>query len=205
MNFLAHLFLSGKNEEVMVGNLLEDYVVGRIEHQRNVVYNQTLKNGILLHRLIDTFTDTNRAVSDCKVVLYEKYHKYAAVLIDIFFDHFLAIHWQEYSNEPFDEFRQRVYTTFQNHWSILPEKMKPMIESMIKHDWLNNYSEFWGIERSLLSISRRTKYESNMQKATADLKINYQLFDEKFCIFFPKLMLECNQFLSEKGYNNLNT
>jgi acyl carrier protein phosphodiesterase len=204
MNFLAHLFLSGKNEEVMVGNLLEDFVVGRIEHQRNVVYNQTLKNGILLHRLIDTFTDTNHAVSDCKVVLYEKYHKYAAVLIDIFFDHFLAIHWQEYSNEPFDEFRQRVYTTFQNHWSILPEKMKPMIESMIKHDWLNNYSEFWGIERSLLSISRRTKYESNMQKATADLKINYQLFDEKFCIFFPKLMLECNQFLSEKGYNNLN-
>jgi len=204
MNFLAHLFLSGKNEEVMVGNLLEDFVVGRIEHQRNVVYNQTLKNGILLHRLIDTFTDTNRAVRDCKVILYEKYHKYAAVLIDIFFDHFLAIHWQEYSNEPFDEFRQRVYTTFQNHWSILPEKMKPMIESMIKHDWLNNYSEFWGIERSLLSISRRTKYESNMQKATADLKINYQLFDEKFCIFFPKLMLECNQFLSEKGYNNLN-
>jgi acyl carrier protein phosphodiesterase len=204
MNFLAHLFLSGKNEEVMVGNLLEDFVVGRIEHQRNVVYNQTLKNGILLHRLIDTFTDTNRAVSDCKVVLYEKYHKYAAVLIDIFFDHYLAIHWQEYSNEPFDEFRQRVYTTFQNHWSILPEKMKPMIESMIKHDWLNNYSEFWGIERAVLSISRRTKYESNMQKATADLKINYQLFDEKFCIFFPKLMLECNQFLSEKGYNNLN-
>ncbi len=204
MNFLAHLFLSGKNEEVMVGNLLEDFVVGRIEHQRNVVYNQTLKNGILLHRLIDTFTDTNRAVSDCKVVLYEKYHKYAAVLIDIFFDHYLAIHWQEYSNEPFDEFRQRVYTTFQNHWLILPEKMKPMIESMIKYDWLNNYSEFWGIERAVLSISRRTKYESNMQKATADLKINYQLFDEKFCIFFPKLMLECNQFLSEKGYNNLN-
>nr|WP_299420115.1 acyl carrier protein phosphodiesterase [uncultured Emticicia sp.] len=201
---MAHLFLSGKNEEVMVGNLLEDFVVGRIEHQRNVVYNQTLKNGILLHRLIDTFTDTNHAVSDCKVVLYEKYHKYAAVLIDIFFDHYLAIHWQEYSNEPFDEFRQRVYTTFQNHWSILPDKMKPMIESMIKHDWLNNYSEFWGIERALLSISRRTKYESNMQKATADLKINYQLFDEKFCIFFPKLMLECNQFLSEKGYNNLN-
>jgi acyl carrier protein phosphodiesterase len=204
MNFLAHLFLSGKNEEVMVGNLLEDFVIGRIEHPRNVVYNQTLKNGILLHRLIDTFTDTNHVVSDCKVVLYEKYHKYAAVLIDIFFDHYLAIHWQDYSNEPFDEFRQRVYAAFQNHWSILPEKMKPMIESMIKHDWLNNYREFWGIERALLGISRRTKYESNMEKATADLKINYQLFDEKFSIFFPKLMLECNQFLSEKGYNNLN-
>jgi acyl carrier protein phosphodiesterase len=183
MNFLAHLFLSGKNEEVMVGNLLEDFVIGRIEHPRNVVYNQTLKNGILLHRLIDTFTDTNHVVSDCKVVLYEKYHKYAAVLIDIFFDHYLAIHWQDYSNEPFDEFRQRVYASFQNHWSILPEKMKPMIESMIKHDWLNNYCEFWGIERALIGISRRTKYESNMEKATEDLMTNYQFFDEKFSIF----------------------
>jgi acyl carrier protein phosphodiesterase len=201
MNFLAHLFLSGKNEEVMVGNLLEDFVVGRIDHPRNEVYNQTIKNGILLHRLIDTFTDTNNAVSDCKVVLYEKYHKYAAVLIDIFFDHYLANHWVDYSNEPFDEFRHRVYTAFQNHWSILPEKMKPMIESMIKHDWLKNYSEFWGIERALLGISRRTKYESNMEKATEDLKIHFQLFNEKFNMFFPKIMSECNQFLNEKGYN----
>jgi acyl carrier protein phosphodiesterase len=79
--------------------------------------------------------------------------------------------------------------------------MKPMIESMIKNDWLNNYSEFWGIERALLGISRRTKYESNMEKATEDLKIHYQLFNEKFNMFFPKIMSECNQFLNEKGYN----
>lgn len=201
MNFLAHLFLSGKNEEVMVGNLLEDFVVGKINHPRNEIYNYKIKNGILLHRFIDTFTDTNCAVSDCKVVLYEKYHKYASVLIDIFFDHYLAIHWIDYSNEPFDKFRYRVHIAFQNHWSILPEKMKPMIESMIKNDWLNHYSEFWGIERALIGISKRTKYESNMEKATEDLMTNYQFFDEKFSIFFPNIVLECNQFLSEKGYD----
>jgi len=201
MNFLAHLFLSGKNEEVMVGNLLEDFVVGRIDHPRNAIYNDEIKNGILLHRLIDSFTDTNPSVSDCKSVLYEKYHKYSSVLVDIFFDHYLAIHWSDYTAEPFDNFRKRVHASFQNQWSVLPEKMKPMIESMIKHDWLKNYSEFWGIERALMGISKRTIYESNMEKATEDLQIHYQLFDEKFTIFFPKIMLECNQFLSEKGYH----
>ncbi len=203
MNFLAHLFLSGKNEEVMVGNLLEDFVVGRIDHPRNAHYNDEIKNGILLHRLIDSFTDTHYAVSDSKLVLYDKYHKYAAVLVDIFFDHYLAIHWGDYSSEPFEEFRQRVHTSFQKHWSILPEKMKPMIESMIKHDWLKNYREFWGIERALMGISRRTTFESNMEKATEDLMIHYQLFDEKFALFFPKIILECNVFLKARGYNQV--
>lgn len=200
MNFLAHLFLSGNNEEVMVGNLLEDFIVGRIDHPRNVHFGENIKNGILLHRLIDSFTDTHFAVSACKTVLYEKYHKYASVVIDIFFDHYLAIHWSEYSSEPFDEFRKRVHTSFQNHWDILPEKMKPMIESMIKHDWLKNYGEFWGMERALTGISRRTAYESNMQDAVEDLKLHYNFFDEKFKAFFPLMMNECKLFLAEKGY-----
>ncbi len=201
MNFLAHLFLSGNNEELMVGNLLEDYVVGRIEHPRNSHYSNTIKDGILLHRIIDSFTDTHVSVSTCKAVLYDKYHKYSAVLVDIFFDHYLATHWKTYSSEPFDDFRQRVHVSFQNHWSMLPEKMKPMIESMIKHDWLKNYSEFWGIERALMGISRRTVYESNMEKATEDLKMHYSLFDEQFALFFPEMMAQCNNFLSEKGYS----
>lgn len=200
MNFLAHLFLSGDNPEVMVGNLLEDFVVGRIDHPRNIGYSKDIKNGILLHRLIDSFTDTHEAVSACKSVLYEKYHKYAAVLIDIFFDHYLAIHWAEYTNEPFDDFRTRVHQSFASHWEILPEKMQPMITSMIKHDWLKNYGEFWGIERALTGISRRTTYESHMEQATEDLKLHYELFDEKFGVFFPEIVKQCNVFLSKNDY-----
>lgn len=200
MNFLAHLFLSGDDEEVMVGNLLEDFVVGRIEHPRNAHYNENIKNGILLHRLIDSFTDTNPLVSDCKSVLYGKYHKYAAVVIDIFFDHFLAIHWEKYSSEPFDDFRKRVHASFQKHWDVMPDRMKPMIESMIKHDWLKNYSEFWGMERALTGISRRTVYVSNMENAVEDLKLHYDLFDEKFSVFFPLMINECTNFLINKGY-----
>ncbi len=201
MNFLAHLFLSGDDEEIIVGNLLEDFVVGRIDHPRNIHFNENIKNGILLHRLIDSFTDTHFAVSNCKSVLYEKYHKFAAVVIDIFFDHFLAKHWDEYSSESLENFRKRVYISFQNNWEVLPENMKPMIESMINYDWLKNYGEFWGIEKALKNVSTRTKYASNMENALDDLKINYQLFDENFQLFFPLMVNECKDFLIEKRYN----
>ena len=200
MNFLAHLFLSGDHEEILVGNLLEDFIVGRIEHPRNVHFPKIIKDGILLHRLIDSFTDTHPFVSHCKSVLYEKYHKYAAVVIDIYFDHYLAIHWQLYSTEPFDDFRKRIHESFLNQWAILPEKMKPMIESMIKHDWLKNYGEFWGMERALTGISKRTAFESHMEDAVEDLKIHYDLFDEHFQLFFPQMIKECTDFLYINNY-----
>lgn len=202
MNFLAHLFLSGDNDEILVGNLLEDYVVGRIEHPRNSLYSENIKNGILLHRLIDSFTDTHVITSTCKSVLYSKYHKYASVVVDIFFDHYLARHWHLYSAEPFDLFRKRVHQAFIDNWHILPDKMKPVIESMIKYDWLKNYAEFWGIERALTGVAKRAVFQSNMEQATTDLQKHYAFFDENFKVFFPQLVEQCTQLLQEKNYTH---
>ncbi|RYU97242.1 acyl carrier protein phosphodiesterase [Emticicia agri] len=200
MNFLAHLFLSGDHDEIIVGNLLEDYVVGRIEHPRNQHYSQNIKNGILLHRLIDTFTDTHPAVSTCKTVLYKNYHKYASVVIDIYFDHYLAKHWYSYSTEPFEDFRRRIHQAFIDYWNIIPDRMKPMIDSMIKYDWLKNYGEFWGMERALSGIAKRTAFQSNMEQAVNDLKVHYNFFDENFSIFFPQMIEQCTNFLTDKFY-----
>ncbi|RFS14569.1 ACP phosphodiesterase [Emticicia sp. C21] len=202
MNFLAHLFLSGDNEEILVGNLLEDYVVGRIEHPRNQHFSENIKNGILLHRLIDSFMDTHSVVSTCKTVLYQNYHKYASVVIDIYFDHFLAKHWYSYSSEPFEDFRKRTHQSFLNHWDVLPDKMKPMIDSMIKYDWLKNYSEFWGMERALTGVAKRTEFKSNMEKAVTDLKIHYDFFNENFKLFFPQMVQQCTAFLTDKNYTH---
>jgi acyl carrier protein phosphodiesterase len=202
MNFLAHLFLSGDNEEILVGNLVEDYVVGRIEHPRNQHFSERIKDGILLHRLIDTFTDTHPVVSTCKTVLYKTYHKYASVVIDIYFDHYLAKHWYSYSTEPFEEFRKRVHQAFINHWEILPDKMKPMIESMIKYDWLKNYAEFWGMERALSGIAKRTAFKSNMEQGVNDLKEYYEFFDENFSLFFPQMIQQCTSYLTNKNYSH---
>ncbi|MBA4853392.1 ACP phosphodiesterase [Emticicia sp. BO119] len=202
MNFLAHLFLSGDDEEILVGNLLEDYIVGRIEHPRNQHFSENIKNGILLHRLIDSYMDTHAVVSTCKSVLYKNYHKYSSVVIDIYFDHYLAKYWHSYSTEPFEDFRKRVHESFRKYWNVLPEKMKPTIESMIKHDWLKNYGEFWGIERSLIGVAKRTAFQSNMEQAINDLKIHYVFFDDNFNLFFPQMIQQCTNFLTDKNYSH---
>lgn len=200
MNYLAHLFLSGDNKEVMIGNLMEDFVIGRLDHPRNLHIPPKIKVGIQLHRLIDTFTDTHRSVSNCKSILYHKHHKFSSLIVDVFFDHFLAIYWEEYSSENFKDFRKRVYRNFEEYYLILPEKMKPLIDSMITHDWLKNYSEFWGIERALYNISKRTTRENALVKAVDDLKDHFEVFDESFKIFFPLLMKECKQMLEKQEF-----
>jgi acyl carrier protein phosphodiesterase len=195
MNYLAHLFLSGNEEEIIVGNMMEDFVVGKIDHPRNIHLSNRIKKGIELHRIIDTFMDTHDSVKDCKSILYSKYHKYSSVIVDIYFDHFLAKNWHNYTNEDFKEFRLRMYEAFENQWDILPPQMQPVIESMIHHDWLKNYSEFWGIERALLNVSKRAIHQSGMENAVEDLKQNYEVIQNCFEVFFPLMVNECNQFL----------
>lgn len=201
MNYLAHLFLSGTDQEIIVGNMMEDYIVGNIQHPRNNHLSMQVKVGIELHRIIDVFMDTHESVKVCKSILYPKYHKYSSVVIDIFFDHFLAKYWEEYTNEDFADFRKRIYEAFEIHWEILPKAMQPTIESMIHHDWLKNYSEFWGIERALQNVSKRAIHQSGMENAVLDLQDNYELIKKSFQVFFPQMIFECEKFLKIKLTN----
>src|SRR3954453_2663939 len=106
MNFLAHLYLSGNDPEIMVGNFLGDFVRGRNLLER---YKKNIATGIELHRTIDEFTDTHPIVAQSKNRLREKYRHYAAVIVDIFYDHFLAKNWSEYSSELLPDFADRAY------------------------------------------------------------------------------------------------
>ena len=105
MNFLAHLYLSGNNKEVILGNFIADAVKGK-ELNR---YKEQVQVGIRLHRAIDTYTDKHPVVEKSKERLRGKYHKYAGVIVDMFYDHFLAANWNEYSNEPLNKFTSNAY------------------------------------------------------------------------------------------------
>src|SRR5688572_23493915 len=100
MNFLAHLYLSGDFDELMIGNFMADFVKGKPSPS---IHPQIVK-GIELHRQIDTYTDTHPIVKASKVRLQPTYRKYAGVIVDMYYDHFLAIHWQKYSSVSLHEF-----------------------------------------------------------------------------------------------------
>jgi acyl carrier protein phosphodiesterase len=198
MNYLAHLFLAGQNDGVILGNLLEDFVTGPIENETNSKLPKDVKLGLLMHRQIDTMTDSHPVVKECKELFYPNFGKYSPIIIDVLFDHFLVKNWEIFTEESFDSFRPRVYKSLKNYLDIQPEHLQGMINSMIENDWLKNYRENWGLERAFLNLNKRiNKPEVDLRLSLKEFEENYYFINEKFLDFFEDLKKHCDKFLKE--------
>ncbi len=184
MNFLAHLHLSGDDEAMMVGNFIGDFVKGRNLKEQ---FGEGIARGIELHRAIDEFTDRHAVVKQSKIRLWPTYRHYSSVIVDIFYDHFLAADWNRYSDEPLDVYAQRAYRLMASHNPMLPEPVKYMLGYMTRGNWLVNYAQVEGIQRALTGMSRRASFESKMEQAVNDLRDAYPDFEGEFRAFFPEL------------------
>ena len=194
MNLLAHAYLSGRHEEVLVGNLVGDFYKGYgfLKHE-----NELFKEGILLHRFIDDYTDKHPSTRHCKKLLWNNYRHYSGVLVDIFYDHFLAKSWNYYADITLNEFTINTYATLSRQATLIPEKARYMIDHMTKNNWFESYQSMEGIQRTLQGMSRRTKYVSGMEQATQDLYLMYDEFEAQFKSFFPEIANECQKMRSK--------
>ncbi|MCU0420220.1 MAG: ACP phosphodiesterase [Cyclobacteriaceae bacterium] len=195
MNFLAHLYLSGDDPARKVGNFMGDFVKGRALSAR---FEPGIVAGIGLHRAIDHFTDTHALVKQSKKRLQPTYRHYSGVIVDVFYDHFLARHWPTYSPEPLADFAQRAYQDILDRSPILPDEVKQLLPYMMKGNWLLNYQHVEGIDRALTGMSRRTTFVSHMQHASADLQEHYTAFEAEFSHFFPELRAFCEEWIGKE-------
>jgi acyl carrier protein phosphodiesterase len=189
MNFLSHLFLSGNSEGLIIGNFIADSVKG--SDYKN--YPEEIQKGILLHRQIDTFTDTHPIVEESKIRLRKKYRKYSSVIIDVYYDHFLARNWDLYSAVSLDAYTKEIYSIIQDNQHFLPEKARHFMQYMIRYNILEAYSRLEGIQRVLEGMANRAKFESNMEHSIHDLQEHYSLFEEEFKKYFPELQKFVNE------------
>lgn len=183
MNFLAHLYLSNNHTNILIGNFIADHIQGN--HFTH--FHPEIQQGIVLHRHIDTFTDSHKTVRKSKRRLNARYGHYKGVIIDIFYDHYLAKNWPIYSDVPLDVFAQNVYQILDNRKEQLPKKTQELLPFMIKHNWLYNYQFLDEIQQVLNGVNRRTQQKSQMHLALEDLKLHYKEFEEDFTIFFEDL------------------
>lgn len=190
MNHLAHFLLSYDDEDLLCGNFIADRVKGKAFE----AYPEEVKKGILLHREIDRYTDSHAIVSCSKRRLFPKYRHYSAVIVDMFYDHFLAVQWEEYSPIPLHEFAVKCYEILLSR-NDLPATSEFMLHYMHEQDWLSNYAEKEGIERALTGLSNRASFESNMEKSVEDLYQDYDEYAEEFNLFFPQLVRHCDQWM----------
>jgi len=193
MNFLAHIYLSGKSEQLMIGNFIGDFLRGVKWRE----YDEEIQKGIRLHRSIDLFTDNHDVVMISKKRLWDKYRHFSGVIVDIYYDHFLAKNWSDFSDTPLNLYVDNFYSMINSHSAILPEKVNHMLPYMMDKNWLLNYANFEGIQEVMNGMSRRTKHDSKMEESVIDLKEDYEGFREDFYAFFPELQNFVKDYLDE--------
>ena len=184
MNFLAHIYLSGDNDLIKIGNFMADGIRGN----DYMNFPGDVKKGILLHRQIDTFTDSHLIYRKSKHRLHKKYGHYSGVIMDILYDHFLAKNWTKYSNEKLVDYAANFYQSLFDNEKILTEKTKNMLPYMYDRNWLVCYESIAGIELILFQMDYRTKHRANMQEAIVELQQFYNEFENEFTLFFKELM-----------------
>jgi len=191
MNFLAHAYLSGTDEEILIGNFIADAVKG----SNAAAFSEGIQKGIRLHREIDSYTDHHPIFLRSKKRLQEEYGKFSGVVVDIYYDHFLARDWAKYFDRELSEFALHVYKVMLENYALLPPRSKRILPYMVIHNWLVGYSRFKDLQWVFDGMSRRSsKYNSGMEDAVESLKKDYPGFQKDFDEFFPDMIAHADAF-----------
>ncbi len=194
MNFLAHAYLSGDQHEILVGNVAGDFIKGR---QALMAYGPGIVRGVELHRAIDEYTDAHPVVRKSKDRLRPGYRHYAGVIVDVFYDHFLAALWDHHHTQSLETFAANTYETLDEYSHVLPSQFNTMLSYMKAGNWLVSYRRIPGVHRALSGMASRTPYTSHMERASQDLEQYYEDFMAEFERFFPALKEFSQDWLSQ--------
>ncbi len=184
MNFLGHFLLAGDSEPIIIGNFIADFVKGK-EYQK---FPAKIAEGILMHREIDSFTDTHEAFKKTKRRIVDTQGHFSGVVVDVLYDHFLASNFQQYSNQALSGFAQKMYTIIDKNHHQLPHQSKFLFRYMKRDNWLMRYKEKEGIDRTLTGMSKRVKFDNNMHLAIEDLNKHYHAIEQDFFSFIDDII-----------------
>lgn len=184
MNFLAHIYLSGEDDFLKIGNFMADGIRYTEYHQ----FPERVVDGIYLHHKIDLFTDTHPITKASKDRLFGEYGHYAAVIVDMYYDHFLAKNWHRYHSERLEKYVQDFYDLLYLNHAILSSKAQYLLPHMVENNWLVSYQTIEGLGKIMTQMDeRRTDNRSRMRFADQDLRKYYRDFEQEFFDFFDEL------------------
>lgn len=184
MNFLAHLFLSCDDEQLLLGNYMADF----IRNKEVVLLPESIQKGVQLHRKIDSYTDQHPIVRQGAKRLHAQHHKYAPVMIDILYDYFLAKNWVLYTSLPLENFMDNTYKSLTKNMSVFPEKLQRQTETMIQHRWLKKYTTVEGLADTFQRVQKRVSKPEYFDGIIDSFLRDEALLNQEFQAFFPDVM-----------------
>jgi acyl carrier protein phosphodiesterase len=183
MNYLAHAYLSFDEPEIVVGNMISDFVKGK----QKFSYSKRILDGIDLHRAIDNFTDDHPVTKKAKDIFRPHYRLYSGAFVDVVYDHFLANDVAIFPGDSLFNFSVKIYKTLENHSTVLPAGFQTIFPYMKTHNWLYNYRTEDGISKSFGGLVRRAKYLTESATAFDIFINNYAALRSCYESFFPLL------------------
>lgn len=185
MNFLAHLYLSGKEEPLIVGNFLGDF----LKNPQVAKLPQSIRQGVWLHRRIDSFTDQHPVVRNSAKLLRSVHGRYAPVILDVLHDYILAKNWTRYSDDSLIKFTSGIYKILQNHRHLMPAFLQHRLPLMIADDWLTRYGTEEGLRFTFSKMKLRSSNPHFFENAVESMQDNFEQLENDFNTFFPEAIL----------------
>ncbi|MGB0423439.1 MAG: ACP phosphodiesterase [Flavobacteriales bacterium] len=189
MNYLAHFFLSQGKSDIVAGNFLGDFVKGN----KHLLLPEEVKNGVLLHRFIDDYTDTSELNQSTRDMLRPHCGKYGGVAMDLIHDRCLAMTWHEWTKEPLETFVDWSYACIEERRYMMNPKAMKTFDAMKSMNWLGNYQHHSGFEKSCKGLARRIPYKSGLEGVPELFKEQSEWFIDEFRAFFPHIQGACSE------------
>lgn len=183
MNYLAHVYLSFENEEILIGNFISDFITNKDRSK----YNEGIQKGIALHHKIDDFTDNHPLVRQVNDLIRPSQGKYSPVVSDIYFDHFLIKKWFDYSENQLTDYIQEVYKVLNKYIDLFPDNLKTLTPIMIRDNFLLACENEERLRKTFQRIANRAKFANHFSKAYDDLIENYDTIEHYFGQFFVEI------------------
>ena len=196
MNYLMHLYLSGDNPETLVGNMMGDFVKGRLDER----YPPGIRRGIELHRRIDSFAAGNPCFIRSKRRIDPSFRHYRGVLVDVFYDHFLARFWDEYREKPYRDYIRECFALLVVYEKVLPERLRSLLPRIFSADWLLSYPHREGVASVLERMSKRVSRPNPLAEGIGELSLHYGQLLGDFRQFLPGISDYVREVSGEETY-----
>jgi len=194
MNYLAHVYLSRENIDLAIGNFIADNIKGNNYKKFNINWQK----GILLHRFIDSYTDSHYIFREHSKLFFDSHRHYSRVLIDIFYDHFLAKNWKKYSHISLENFEFDFCKSLAQNLNKFPNEMSNKIRFFICQKWFTKYSSIKGLIYILEKMDNKTQYESKFATSIEKFISFAPEMESQFFIFFEDMINNVNIYFKEK-------